>query len=115
MEVSNDTSRNQDYKTILLTLLIIPFGLISGYTAHKKFNPLFEQSNANDNWILPARYSVGYTSILPVYVLIAYLQKLHHGSDIPMWRRITDFIIAGFLVGCGVMAGRLFGHDEPSD
>ena len=99
---------SHDYKASVLTTLIIPIGFFSGLIAHKKFNPLFEQSEASDNLILPARYIVGYVSTLPVYLLIACLQKQHH-DNIPLWRRLSDFIVSGFLVGCGVMFGRLFG------
>lgn len=105
--------KSHDYKTIVLTSLIVPIGFVTGWYAHYKFDPLFLDSNASDNWILPARYSVGYASILPTYMMIAYLQKLHHGNNIPLWRRMTDFVISGFIVGCGVMFGRLFmSHDR---
>lgn len=100
---------NRDYRGKILTAIILPVGLLSGYIAHKLFNPLFEQSQVGDNWILPARYSVGYTSILPTYTLVTYLQRVHHGDQIPLWRRMTDFIASGFVVGCGVMIARLFG------
>lgn len=99
----------QDYKINILTIAIPIVGFTSGYIAHKKFDPLFDESQASDNWLLPARYSVGYTSISLTYVLVAILQSMQHGSNIPLWRRIVDFVMSGFLVGCGVMFGRLFG------
>lgn len=102
-------TKTHDYKTIAFTLLILATGFSSGFIAHKKFNPLFMESQAGDNWILPARYSVGYTSILPTYLMIAYLQKIQHDNNVPLWRRMVDFIMSGFIVGCGVMFGRLFG------
>lgn len=99
----------QDYRITALTTTIPVIGFISGYIAHKKFNPLFSESQASDNWLLPARYSVGYTSILFTYMLVAILQSMQHKSDIPLWRRMVDFVMSGFFVGCGVMFGRLFG------
>lgn len=106
------SKHNHDYKEKALTILIPVVGFVSGWYAHYKFNPLFEQSEVSDNWILPARYSVGYTSILPVYLMIAYQQRIHNGDKTPLWHRLTDFIIAGFVVGCGVMFGRLFGRQS---
>lgn len=105
----NKTENNPDYKRIALSIFIPIVGFLSGWFAHHKFNPFFEESEALDNWVLPARYSVGYTSILPAYLLIAYQQRLRNGDKTPLWDRLTDFIIAGFVVGCGVMFGRLFG------
>lgn len=112
MKNNQSNKQNHDYKSIALTIAIPLVGFASGYLAHVKFNPLFEESNASDNWVLPARYSVGYTAILPVYVMTAILQSCHYQTYTPIWRRVTDFIVSGFVVGCGVMFGRLFGKSN---